>query len=122
MEKEVFIAFAIMSFMGWYASAISTKKTIKEIGIHRMYYPKKYILPNRTMRKIFGLPKKEIPKWLYRELLMSFVYITMFIMSTGMLIVFENKLLIVVVFFVLYIALWGIQILHTVVNLILFRK
>lgn len=122
MEKQVIIAFGIMSFMGWYGSAITSKRTIEEIGYHNKHYPNKYIMPDIKMRKIFGLKKKEIPKWLYRELLMSFVYIAMFIVSAGTILMFDNKPFIAVALFILYIIVWSAQIIHILMNLVLFKK
>lgn len=122
MEKQVIIAFGIMSFMGWYGSAITSKRTIEDIEYHNKHYPNKYIMPDIKMRKIFGLKKKEIPKWLYRELFMSFVYIAMFIVSAGMILMFDNKPFIAVVFFILYITVWSAQITHILINLVLFKK
>lgn len=52
---------------------------IREIGIKEKYYPKGYILPSGKFRKIFGLEKREIPKWIYFELCLSIVYITNFL-------------------------------------------
>ena len=77
---EVLCVFAIMAFMGWYADAVAMKKAMKTIRIHAKYYPKKYIMPGRKVRKLLKLEKKEIPKWIYRTFLMSFVYI-LFIFS-----------------------------------------
>ena len=36
-------------------------------------------MPSRKMRKIFKLDKKEIPKWMYFLLYLSFVYIILFL-------------------------------------------
>lgn len=37
-------------------------------------------MPSKRIRKIFDLRKREIPKRLYRELFMSFVYITLWLL------------------------------------------
>lgn len=87
---EVLCVFAIMAFMGWYADAVAMKKAMKTIRIHAKYYPKKYIMPGRKVRKLLKLEKKEIPKWIYRTFLMSFVYIFVFVISTTLILVLKG--------------------------------
>ena len=76
---RVILWFAILSFMGWYANSLSIRRIIKKIGIRIKFYPAHYIMPSRKMRKIFKLDKKEIPKWTYLSLYLSFVYIILFL-------------------------------------------
>lgn len=77
VEKEMLFLGGLYSLIGWYGCVFTTKKWIKSIGLK--YYPKGYIMPNRKIRKIFKLKKQEIPKWLYFDLLLSFVYILLFL-------------------------------------------
>ena len=76
---RVILWFAILSFMGWYANSLSIRRIIKKVGIRIKFYPAHYIMPSRKMRKIFKLDKKEIPKWTYLSLYLSFVYIILFL-------------------------------------------
>ena len=36
-HHTVIMIFAVLSFMGWYGSAVSTKSVIKEVGFHKKY-------------------------------------------------------------------------------------
>lgn len=63
-DHTIILTFGIISFMMCYGCVNTTKKMIKEIGIHKKYYPQRYIMPHRKIRKIFNLEKREIPKWL----------------------------------------------------------
>ena len=76
---RVILWFALLSFMGWYANSLSIRRIIKKVGIRIKFYPAHYIMPSRKMRKIFKLDKKEIPKWTYLSLYLSFVYIILFL-------------------------------------------
>lgn len=100
-HHSVILFFGILSFMGWYASIFPTKRTIIKIGFHKKYYPKRYIMPNRKMRKLYGLKKREIPKWLYTELFMSFVYVGFFVIFTVMYFLLSDKM------FVLQLSIWS---------------
>lgn len=101
-HHTVIMIFGVLSFLGWYGSAISTKREIKEVGFHKKYYPKKYIMPSRKFRKLFKLKKREIPKWLYLEFYVSFVYIALFVISTLLYLLLDNKPLIAQTFFWMY--------------------
>ena len=85
---EVLCVFAIMAFMGWYADAVAMKKAMKTIRIHAKYYPKKYIMRRKSANS--ELEKKEIPKWIYRTFLMSFVYIFVFVISATLILVLKG--------------------------------
>lgn len=79
MERyQIILFFAILSFAGWDANSLSIKRIIKRVGIRIKFYPAHYIMPSKKMRKIFKLEKKEIPKWMYFSLYLSFVYIILF--------------------------------------------
>ena len=120
-HHTVIMIFGVLSFMGWYASAISTKKTIKEVGFHKKYYPKKYIMPNRKIRNLFKLKKREIPKWLYWEFYISFLYIALFVVSTLVYLLLDNKPLIAQVFIWAYGILMCGDALRIVFYLFLYR-
>ena len=90
---RVILWFAILSFMGWYANSVSTKK----VGIRIKFYPAHYIMPSRKMRKIFKLDKKEIPKWMYFSLYLSFVYIILFLIFV-LYVLIDDELTILQVF------------------------
>lgn len=117
---SIIIMYGIMSLMGWYGCVFTTKKVIKEIGFHEKYYPQKYVLPDRKMRKMFGIEKKEIPKWCYREFLMSFVYLAMFLNSTLAYLLFANKLIVAQVFVWGYCIVMGVHMLHFIIFMILY--
>lgn len=51
-------------------------------------------MPNRKIRKLFKLKKREIPKWLYLEFYISFIYIALFVVSTLLYLLLDNKPLI----------------------------
>lgn len=99
MEPNFMMAFSIVCFMEWYSNAVSSKKNIKEIGFHKKYYPKKYIMPSRKMRKIFKLKKREIPKWIYMEFYISFIFLALFIVGWLLYFLLDNKQLIECIFF-----------------------
>ena len=51
-------------------------------------------MPGQRMRKFFKLKKQEIPRWCYRTLLLSFVYIAYFIAMSLEYLCVDDKLLI----------------------------
>lgn len=99
MEDNFIMAFSTVCFMEWYANAVSSKKIIKEIGFHKKYYPKKYIMPSRKMRKIFKLKKQEIPKWIYMNFYISFIFLALFIVGWLLYFLLDNKQFIERIFF-----------------------
>ena len=101
-HHSVFLVFGILSFMGWDASTVATKRAIKEVGFHKKYYPNKYIMPSRRMRRLFKLRKREIPKWMYFEFYFSFVYIGLFVLFSILYLCLDNKFLIAQTFFWIY--------------------
>ncbi len=94
---RVILWFAILSFMGWYANSLSIRRIIKKVGIRIKFYPARYIMPSRKMRKIFKLDKKEIPKWMYFLLYLSFVYIILFLIFV-LYVLIDDELTILQVF------------------------
>ena len=107
---QVIFLFGILTLMGWSANAGTAKKLIKEIGYHREYYPKDYIMPGKKIRKIFNLGKREIPKWIYGHLLLALVYVTLFVICTLLVFLTENSPIIAFIFFIIYLALFAIDV------------
>lgn len=120
-HHSVILIFGLYSFMMWYGCVFTTKRMIQQLGFHRKHYPKGYIMPNRKIRRLFGLKKKEIPKWCHCELLMSFVYIALFLVSTLTYLLSDDKLFIAQLFIWIYCILIGADALHVVVCLFLYR-
>lgn len=120
-HHTVIMIFAVLSFMGWYGSAVSTKRVIKEVGFHKKHYPKKYIMPNRKIRYLFKLRKREIPKWLYLEFYLSFVYIGLFLLFITLYLILDNKFLIAEFFFLVYGILMGVDMLRIMICLFFYR-
>lgn len=121
-HHKVIMFFGVLSFLGWIGSVGTTKNAIKEVGFHKRYYPSRYVMPNRNLRKLFNLKKQEIPKWVRRELLMSFVYIGLFIVFTLMYLISENKLFISEIFFKIYGVVMFSNLVHTMIFLFIFRQ
>lgn len=121
MHRQVFMIFATLTLWGVLAGTVGTKKALKEIGFHKKYYPKRYIMPGRRFRKLFGLRKSEIPKWLYLEFYMSFVYIALFVAFILLYLLLDNKLLVAETFFWIYGILLGVDTIYVLVCLFLYR-
>lgn len=118
---SVIMLFAAMSGMFCYGCISGTKRIIEQIGYHRKHYPKGYILPSRRIRKFFKLKKKEIPKWLYVELLMSIYFALLFILSSVVFLCSDNKLFAMELFYWIYVISEGIWCFHTVIWLFIYR-
>lgn len=107
--------------LGGACSTIGTKKALKEICFHREYYPKRYIMPGRRFRKFFRLRKSEIPKWIYIEFCMTFVYIALFVVFLLLYVLLYNKLLVAETYFWIYVIIMGVDMLRIFVCVILYR-
>ena len=94
------LIFGILSFIGWYACVFTTKRLIQQGGMHSKYWPKRYIMLNRKIRRLYGLKKKEIPKWCYYQFILSFVYIILLVIILLLYLLLANK------FFVLQVFMW----------------
>lgn len=46
---------------------------IKTIGINSRYYPKKYIVPKKWMKKLFKIEQKMIPRCFYCEFFIAII-------------------------------------------------
>lgn len=120
-HHSIILIFGIMSFIGWYGCTFSTKKMIKEVGFHKKYYPERYIMPNRKIRRFFNLKKREIPKWIYCEFLMSFAYIALFGVSTFVYLLSDDKPLVAELFIWIYGIFMCADMLHVMGCLFLYR-
>lgn len=118
---SVIMLFATMSGMACYACINITKNVIERVGYHRKHYPKGYILPSRRIRKFFKLKKKEIPKWLYVELLMSIYFALLFILCSVIFLCSDNKMFVTELFYWIYIVSEVIWFLHTIIWLFIYR-
>lgn len=108
INEEVILIYAVACFLGWVACTTGMKKVIQSIGINKKYYPQGYIMPGQRMRKFFKLKKQEIPRWCYRTLLLSFVYIAYFVVMSLVYLCVDNKLLIMDLFEYGYIVITGL--------------
>ncbi len=111
--------FATLTLWGVLGGTIGTKKALKEIFFHREYYPKRYIMPGRRFRKLFGLKKSKIPKWIYIEFCMTFVYIALFVVFLLLYVSLNNKLLVAEAYFWIYVIIMGVDMLRIFVCVIL---
>lgn len=118
---QIIFLFGIFTLMGWYANAITVKKIIKEVGYHKDYYPKKYIMPNRRIGKIYHLKKREIPKWTYIHLFVAFVYIILFVISVLLILITENSPIVAFVFLVIYSVLICVDVVHLFIYCLLYH-
>ena len=82
---------------GWDSNSLTIRRIIKRVDIRIKFYPAHYIMPSRKMRKIFKLDKKEIPKWMYFLLYLSFVYIILFLIFV-LYVLIDDELTILQVF------------------------
>ena len=119
--KYIIFIFAFFSFMGSYGCINTTKKMINIIGYNKKYYPKKYIMPHRKMRRLFNLEKKPIPKWLYFDLWMSFVFVALFFVSTTILLLSRDKWLVVQVLGCIYMIVVSLFLVHVVICSIIYK-
>ena len=108
------------SFRGWYVCVVSNKRIIRQLGYSSKYYPKRYILPDRKMRRLFGLRKKEIPKWCYYQFFLSFVYIALFVIG-ALLFTLDGLVLIKIIFGITFISIMGIHVLYLMVCTFLYK-
>lgn len=120
-HHTVIMIFGILSFMGWYGCAFTTKRLIQQCGLHKKYWPKRYVMPNRKIRRLYGLKKREIPKWCYYQLLMSFVYIDLFVISFLLYLLLVNKLFVLQFFMWIWCVITGLDLLYIVVCSIIYK-
>lgn len=63
-----------ISFLSFFTFRNSTVGMIERTGTNTRYYPKHYIVPQRWVKKLFGIKDRVIPKYLYRELFLSIFF------------------------------------------------
>lgn len=120
-HHTVILIFGILSFMGWYACVFTTKRLIKKGGLHKKYWPKRYIMPNRKIRRLYNLKKREIPKWCYYQLILSFVYIFLFVISCLLYLFSVNKLFVLQFFMWIWCVITGLDSLYIIVCSIIYK-
>ena len=107
--------------MGWYANSLSIRRIIKKVGIRIKFYPAHYIMPSRKMRKIFKLDKKEIPKWTYLSLYLSFVYIILFLVFLILFLLLDAKVMVMDVFHTVYIIFMWMDVIYSTIFIFLYK-
>ena len=107
--------------MGWYANSLSIRRIIKKVGIRIKFYPAHYIMPSRKMRKIFKLDKKEIPKWMYFSLYLSFVYIILFLVFLILFLFLDAKVMVMDVFHTVYIIFMWMDVIYSTIFIFLYN-
>ena len=68
----VLLMFLFFSFQGTKKSALDN---IKKVGLNSRYYPKRYVLLPRRIRKLFRIEQRMVPRFLYFELLLSLFFV-----------------------------------------------
>ena len=68
------IAYTLLSFLNCRNSTIGM---INEIGINNRFYPKGYMTLPRKIRRLFSINNKLIPKFLFSELIISILFVTL---------------------------------------------
>lgn len=75
MEKmETFFILLLVTCYSSFDCQRFTKQMQNKVGIVMRHYPKRYIVPKRWIRKLFGMNSQPIPKYLYFELFVSIIY------------------------------------------------
>ena len=110
----------IISIMAALAYMISSVNANKNIRTNFKFYPKRYIMPPRWMRKIFSLPKKEMPKFLFCRLLVSIAHIAIGIINAAILLINFSVSVFVVKCLIMFQMCWVLT--DAVVFLVLLRK
>ena len=70
----MFFTISLLSFLNCRNSAIGM---INKVGINSRYYPKRYIVIQRWMKRIFRIKQSKIPRYLYIELIIAVVFATL---------------------------------------------
>lgn len=120
-HHSVILIFGMLSAFLGYACVSGAKKRIKQIGYHKKHFPQDYIQPSIKMRKVFGLEKKVIPKGLYIEILMVVPVSILFVISSIVYLVSEEKLVVMQFFWWLYIVFGVGYLIFDIVFLIRYR-
>lgn len=64
----VLVTILVFCFPGTKKSA---QDNVRKIGLNSRYYPKRYVLLPRRIRKLFRIEQRMIPRFLYFELLLA---------------------------------------------------
>lgn len=90
MDLSVLFIFFGIATLSHLTTKNFAKGMIKEIGVNRRYYPKHYAIPRRWIRKVFELEKREIPRFICNEFVVSLFFALLgplnaliFILSSG---------------------------------------
>ena len=68
----VLLMFLFFSFQGTKKSALDN---IKKVGLNSRYYPERYVLLPRRIRKLFRIEQRTVPRFLYFELLLAMLWV-----------------------------------------------
>ena len=68
----VLVAILFFCFLGTKKSALDN---IKKVGLNSRYYPKRYVLLPRRVRKLFRIEQRMVPRFLYFELLLAMLWV-----------------------------------------------
>lgn len=74
MNTKIILMFLAISVLSFFNCKNSTIEMIKEIGINSRYYPKRYVVVHRGLRKTFRIKQSRIPRYLYFELIIAIVF------------------------------------------------
>ena len=103
-------------------SDFTAKHIIQQSGLHKKYWPKRYIMPNRKIRRLYCLKKREIPKWCYYQLLLSFVYIVLFVISFLLYLLLVNKPFVAQLLMWIYCIVIALDLLYIMVCSFIYKK
>jgi hypothetical protein len=74
VKMDTFLVILLLTGYSSYDCQRFTKQMQNKVGIVMRYYPKRYIVPKRWVRKLFGMNSQPLPKYLYFELFVSIIY------------------------------------------------
>lgn len=90
MDSSVILMFLGIATLSHLTTKNFARGMIREIGVNRRYYPKHYAIPPRWIRKVFKLEKREIPRFICNEFVVSLFFALLgplnaltFILSSG---------------------------------------
>lgn len=113
-----FCGFSALGFLTCKNSALGM---IKRIRRNEKYYPSKYVIPPRFIRKFFRIFKTPIPKFLLTEFYFSLLFLILAPVSTLLCFISGWSPKIVIVFIVFYPALALFEFIHFLIGCFLFR-
>ena len=108
MDSWFIFAFLAFTLLSSFNCRNSTKGMIDQIGINKRFYPSHYIRLQSSIRNLFNINNKEIPKFLFCQLIICIlfailgpIYIIIYLYYSGnnsvggMLLLFHASLVIV---------------------------